>query len=146
MERIRVAGIIPMGDGYALMHRVGVIKRKDYQEYYTFPGGGLEEGETLEDGVIREIKEEFGINVEVIKKLYEMKSEKFNQKEYFFLCKYIDGKFGTGEGPEFSNDPKYIDSGKYIPEIISKEKVKEIILLPTEIKDKFVQDIKSGNI
>ena len=135
-----------MGDGYALMHRVGVIKRKDYQEYYTFPGGGLEEGETLEDGVIREIKEEFGINVEVIKKLYEMKSEKFNQKEYFFLCKYIDGKFGTGEGPEFSNDPKYIDSGKYIPEIISKEKVKEIILLPTEIKDKFVQDIKSGNI
>ena len=146
MERIRVAGIIPMGDGYALMHRVGVIKRKDYQEYYTFPGGGLEEGETLEDGVIREIKEEFGINVEVVKKLYEMKSEKFNQKEYFFLCKYIDGKFGTGEGPEFSNDPKYIDSGKYIPEIISKEKVKEIILLPTEIKDKFVQDIKSGNI
>ncbi len=146
MERIRVAGIIPMGDGYALMHRVGVIKRKDYQEYYTFPGGGLEEGETLEDGVIREIKEEFGINVEVIKKLYEMESEKFNQKEYFFLCKYIDGKFGTGEGPEFSNDPKYIDSGKYIPEIISKEKVKEIILLPTEIKDKFVQDIKSGNI
>ena len=146
MERIRVAGIIPMGDGYALMHRVGVIKRKDHQEYYTFPGGGLEEGETLEDGVIREIKEEFGINVEVVKKLYEMKSEKFNQKEYFFLCKYIDGKFGTGEGPEFSNDPKYIDSGKYIPEIISKEKVKEIILLPTEIKDKFVQDIKSGNI
>ena len=146
MERIRVAGIIPMGDGYALMHRVGVIKRKDYQEYYTFPGGGLEEGETLEDGVIREIKEEFGINVKVVKKLYEMKSEKFNQKEYFFLCKYIDGKFGTGEGPEFSNYPKYIDSGKYIPEIISKEKVKEIILLPTEIKDKFVQDIKSGNI
>ena len=84
--------------------------------------------------------------MEVVKKLYEMKSEKFNQKEYFFLCKYIDGKFGTGEGPEFSNDPKYIDSGKYIPEIISKEKVKEIILLPTEIKDKFVQDIKSGNI
>lgn len=146
MERIRVAGIIPMGDGYALMHRVGVIKRKDYQEYYTFPGGGLEEGETLEDGVIREIKEEFGINVEVVKKLYEMKSEKFNQKEYFFLCKYIDGKFGTGEGPEFSNDPKYIDSGKFLPEIISKEKLKEITLLPTEIRDKFVQDIKYGNI
>ena len=144
MERIRVAGIIPMGDGYALMHRVGVIKRKDYQEYYTFPGGGLEEGETLEDGVIREIKEEFGINVEVIKKLYEMESEKFNQKEYFFLCKYIDGKFGTGEGPEFSNDPKYIDSGKYLPEIIKKEDVKNIPLLPPEIKEKFVNDIEKG--
>ena len=70
MKRIRVAGIIPMEDGFAFMHRVGVVKRKDIQEYYTFPGGGLEEGETKEEGCIREIKEEFGINVKVIKKLY----------------------------------------------------------------------------
>lgn len=146
MGRIRVAGIIPMEDGFALMHRVGVIKRKDYQEYYTFPGGGLEENETLEQGVIREIKEEFGIDVEVVKKLYEMNSEKFNQKEYFFLCKYVGGEFGTGDGPEYNNDPKYIDSGKFIPEIINKEDVKTLILLPTEIRDKFVEDIEKGNL
>ncbi len=146
MGRIRVAGIIPMEDGFALMHRVGVIKRKDYQEYYTFPGGGLEENETLEQGVIREIKEEFGIDVEVVKKLYEMNSEKFNQKEYFFLCKYVGGEFGTGDGPEYNNDPKYIDSGKFIPEIINKEDVKTLLLLPTEIRDKFVEDIEKGNL
>lgn len=146
MQRIRVAGIIPMKNGFAFMHRVGVLKRNDYKEYYTFPGGGLEEGETLEEGVIREIKEEFGINVKVIKKLYEMKSEKFNQKEYFYLCKYIDGKFGTGNGPEFNNDPKYIDSGKYLPEIIKKEDIKDILLLPSEIKELFIKDIKDGNL
>ncbi len=146
MGRIRVAGIIPMEDGFALMHRVGVIKRKDYQEYYTFPGSGLEENETLEQGVIREIKEEFGIDVEVVKKLYEMNSEKFNQKEYFFLCKYVGGEFGTGDGPEYNNDPKYIDSGKFIPEIINKEDVKTLLLLPTEIRDKFVEDIEKGNL
>ena len=144
MERTRVAGIIFMNGGVALMHRIGVLKRKDIQEYYTFPGGGLEEGETLEEGTIREIKEEFGIEVEVVKKLYELKSEKFNQKEYFFLCKYISGEFGTGEGPEFSNNPKYIDSGKYLPEIIKKEDVKNIPLLPPEIKEKFVKDIENG--
>ena len=43
MDRIRVAGIIPMQDGIALIHRIGVKKNSDYQEYYTFPGGGLEE-------------------------------------------------------------------------------------------------------
>ena len=144
MERTRVAGIIFMNGGVALMHRVGVLKRKDIQEYYTFPGGGLEEGETLEEGTIREIKEEFGIDVEVVKKLYELKSVKFNQKEYFFLCEYIGGEFGTGEGPEFSNNPKYIDSGKYLPEIIKKEDVKNIPLLPPEIKEKFVNDIEKG--
>ena len=146
MERTRVAGIVPMKDGFAFMHRVGVIKRKDYQEYYTFPGGGLEEGETPEEGIIREIKEEFGINVKVIKKMYEMQSEKFNQKEMFFLCEYVDGEFGTGDGPEFNNDPKYIDSGKFLPEIIKREDVKDLLLLPHEIKEKFVKDIEEGRI
>ena len=146
MKRIRVAGKIPMNGGFALMHRLGVKKRKDIQNYYVFPGGGLEENETLEEGTIREIKEEFGINVKVIKKLYEMESERFNQKEYFFLCEYIDGEFGTGDGPEFSNDPKYIDSGKFIPEIIKKEDVEKILLLPGEIKEEFIKDIKEGNL
>lgn len=146
MSRIRVAGIVPINDGFAFMHRADVIKRKDFQNYYTFPGGGLEEGETLEEGTIREIKEEFGINVKIIRKLYEMNSEKFDQKEYFFLCEYIDGEFGTGTGPEFSNDPRYKDSGKYIPEIVKREEVKKLLLLPQEIKDDFVKDIENGKL
>lgn len=144
MERTRVAGIIPMKDGFAFMHRVGVKKKRDYQDYYTFPGGGLEEGETTEEGTIREIKEEFGINVKIVRKLYETYSEKFNQREIFYLCEYIDGEFGTGEGPEFSNNPKYVDSGKYIPEIIKREEVKDLLLLPFEIKNKFLKDIEEG--
>ena len=143
MNRTRVAGIIPMEDGFALMKRTNVKKRKDYQNYYAFPGGGLEEGETEEEGVIREIKEEFGINVKVIKKLYEMNSEKFNQREVFYLCKYIDGEFGTGDGPEFSNDPKYIDMGNYIPEIVKRKDLEKITLLPLEIKEKFLKDVKT---
>ena len=64
----------------------------------------------------------------------------------FFLCKYVGGEFGTGDGPEYNNDPKYIDSGKFIPEIIKKEDVKTLLLLPTEIRDKFVEDIEKGNL
>ena len=130
-----------MDGGFAFMHRKDVNKRTDIQEYYTFPGGGLEEGETLEEGLKREIKEEFGIEIEVVKKLYEMESEVFNQKEYFFLCKYVSGKFGTGTGEEFSNNPKYKDSGKYIPEIIQKEDIYDLLLLPDEIKQKFINDM-----
>ena len=140
MERTRVAGIVPMEDGFVFMHRVGVVERNDYQEYYTFPGGRLEDGETPEEGMIREIKEEFGITVKVVKKLYEIYSERFNRKELFYLCEYVDGKFGTGEGEEFSNDPNYADCGKYIPEIVKKEKVPDILILPLQVKDKFVED------
>ena len=146
MERIRVAGIIKLDGGFAFMHRKNVRKRKDIQDYYTFPGGGLEKGETLEEGVIREIKEEFGITVKVVRKLYEIYFKKLNQKEIFFLCKYVEGEFGTGDGPEFSNNPKYIDSGEYLPEIVKEEDIESLLLLPPEIKEKFVEDLKKGNL
>ena len=146
MERTRVAGIIFIDGKLAVMHRKDVLKRPEMPEYYTLPGGGLENGETLEEGTIREIKEEFGINVKVIKKLYEMESEKFNQKELFFLCEYESGEFGTGEGPEFSGDPKYIESGKYLPELIERENIEKINLMPPEIKEKIIEDIKNKTI
>lgn len=146
MERTRVAGIIFIDGKLALMHRKDVLKRPEMPEYYTIPGGGLEEGETEEEGTKREIKEEFGIEVRIVKKLYEMKSTKFNQKELYYLCEYVSGKFGTGQGPEFSNDPKYKDSGKYIPELVEKENIKNINLLPLEIKKKIITDIENGNI
>ena len=143
MERIRVAGILPIENGFAFMHRVGV-KNHPIGDYYTFPGGGREGDETLEDGTKREIKEEFGIDVEVVKQLYSLENGEVNKKEYFYLCKYIGGKFGTGDGPEFSNDPKYADRGQYIPEIIDRRDIEKITLLPTEIRDKFVEDVKSN--
>ena len=143
--RVRLAGIVPMKDGFAFMHRVGV-QNHPIGDYYTFPGGGQEGEETLEQGTIREIKEEFGIDVQIIKKLYEMENTKKESKEYFFLCKYIGGEFGTGKGPEFTGDPKYAHRGQYLPEIVSRGDVENITLLPFEIRDKFIEDIKQGRI
>ena len=143
--RVRVAGIIPMEDGFALMHRTG-NKISGILDYHVFPGGGLEEGETLEEGVSREIKEEFGIEVKAKEKIYEYEFQREGnvQKEYFFLCEYLSGEFGTGDGPEFNNDPKYADRGKFIPEIIKRENLEKINLLPPEIRNKFIEDVKNG--
>ena len=65
-------------------------------------------------------------------------------KEYFFLCKYLGGEFGTGTGPEFTGDPKYEHRGKYLPEIIERKDVENITLLPYIIRDKFIEDVKNG--
>lgn len=142
MERIRVAGIIKINGGYAFMHRKNVIKRKNFREYYTFPGGGLEENETLEEGVKREIKEEFGINVKVIKKLYEMYSEKFNQREYFFLCEYESGVFGTGNGPEFSRNPEYKESRRIFTRNNKKRRNRKFIIIATRNKREIYKRLK----
>ena len=148
--KTRCAGIVKFGEGIALMHRRNVKKQegtnKPYGEYYVFPGGGLEETDaSLEDGVRREIKEEFGIEVRVIRKQYEnIIPEKL--AEYIFLCEYVSGEFGTGSGPEFSNDPAYADRGEYLPEIVDKNKIKDLPLIPENLKEKIVKDIDEGKI
>lgn len=146
MKRIRVAGLIKIGNGFAFMHRKNVKKsdnpNKPYGEYYVFVGGGLEENETLEEGTKREIKEELGIDVNVLDLLYTKDTDELEQK--VFLCEYVDGTFATGKGPEFSHDPRYKDRGDYIPEIIPFEKVKDIRLIPEIFKNMLVKDIKSG--
>ena len=144
MKRTRVAGVIEINGGYALMHRLDVKKtensNKPYGEYYVFAGGGVEETDSsLEDAVKREILEEFGIEVEVKEKLYY---EKINEDidEYLFSCIYKSGEFGTGKGPEFSGDPNYMDRGKYIPCIVSKEEIKNIRLIPEKFKEQLMKD------
>ncbi len=146
--RTRCAALIEMDGGFALMHRLDVKPDKEnpnkpYGEYYVFPGGGLEDNETLEEATKREVLEEFGIDVIVEEQLFYREIREY-LKEYIFKCKYISGKLGTGNGPEFSGDAKYINRGKYIPEIIKKEEIKNIRLLPEELKKQLVDKIEKG--
>jgi len=144
MKRIRVAGFLEMDGGIALMRRTNVKPTKDYPnrpfgEYYVFAGGGLDEDDvSLEEGVKRELLEEFGIVVEVKRQIC-YKEIKDELEEYLFQCIYISGDFGTGNGPEFSNNPEYTERGNFIPTIVKKEEVKNIRLLPEEFKEKLFQ-------
>lgn len=140
LKRIRVAGLIPMKEGFAFMHRTNV-QDNSMHDYYAFVGGGLED-ETLEEGTKREIEEELGMVVKV-KELYQT-TESETMKEFIFLCEYVSGEMGTGNGPEFNGDPKYILRGNYIPVIIPKEEIETLNLVPYEVKEQLVVDIKNG--
>lgn len=143
MKRIRVAGIVEMDDGFALMHRINVKPtpntNKPYGEYYVFPGGGVEtKDKNFEEAVKREILEEFGIEVEVKNQVYYKKIDN-ETEEYVYYCVYKSGIFGTGTGPEFSEDPKYKDRGEYIPTIVKKDNIKNIRLIPENFKEEFIE-------
>jgi 8-oxo-dGTP diphosphatase len=58
--RIRVAGIL-VKDGKILLVR----HEKNDKSYWLLPGGGVEFGETVEEGLAREFREEVGLKVRV---------------------------------------------------------------------------------
>ncbi len=87
-RRPSVRGIIVRDGKIAMMHS------KKYN-YYKLPGGGIEPEETLEDTLIREVREESGLIVkpETIKEFgFVRRIEKgrfediFVQDNYYFLC------------------------------------------------------------
>ena len=88
-KRISSRAIIIENNSLLTMFR-RKIKDGKTKEYYVIPGGGLEEGETLEENVKRELKEEFNIDIEVLGFLG--KEEYDNTIEYYFHCKIINGE------------------------------------------------------
>lgn len=92
-------GIIKKDDKYLMVH-------VDKYDITTFPGGGLEEDETLEECVVREILEETGVRSKVIAHTVTL-TEYFSDsiwRHNFFLCEYLEDTMETN----FTDEEKEI--------------------------------------
>jgi 8-oxo-dGTP diphosphatase len=68
-----------------------LVQRRDLP-VWVLPGGGLDAGETPLDGVKREVEEESGCKVEIIRQVAEyLPVNNLTHKTHFFECKIIGG-------------------------------------------------------
>ena len=108
--RTRAGIVLIEDDKVALIerHRAGL-------DYFVFPGGGVDDGETAEQGAIREAMEELGIEVSIQQKIAEIRFGRTSTHIYF-LVERVSGEFGSGTGEEFTDsDPDHPEEGIYIP-------------------------------
>jgi len=75
-----------------------LLVKSTYQRFHPWglPGGSLEYGEHPEDGVIREVWEETGLNV-CIEKFLLVNSWLPDRVGLYYLCRIVDGTFHPSE-------------------------------------------------
>lgn len=82
-----------------------ILLIKSPRRGWEFPGGMVESGETLEEALIREIKEEAGVNVRITGFIGLCKNIERDIVNIDFLCSYMDG--GLVESEE-STEVKWV--------------------------------------
>lgn len=89
------------------------------QEYWCFPGGAIEAGETPEQAVIREVKEETNLDVKVIRFLGKRSFPEVQHgyaATFTYLTHIMEGKLKLGYDPEQAGwDIKFLQEIRWIP-------------------------------
>lgn len=116
--------IVVRGDEVLLMHRV-----KPGKDYYTLPGGSIEDGETAEEACVRELLEETTLVGEIEAPLWVLDNQ--GRTEHYFLIAPVEGRARLGDGPEVSR-PDDVYEVVWVP----LREVPELNLLPTLIRDR----------
>jgi ADP-ribose pyrophosphatase YjhB (NUDIX family) len=110
------------------------------REYWVTPGGGVEEGESLEDAVRRELKEEVGIDVAVGAMVLEVDKEVDGRRsiQKFFACEKIAGVIGNG--PDLRSTPD--DYSAVVA--LTADEVERSNVVPEEAKEAILRIMRAG--
>jgi 8-oxo-dGTP pyrophosphatase MutT (NUDIX family) len=115
----KAAAVVIIDNSFLMVRKVGA-------DIWTSLGGHVEAGETPEQAVVREIKEEFNCDSEIIRKLGDFRANAAHDDAEVLLSTFL---------MKLKGDIDLIDPELEEYRFISKSYEKENILLPGSIKD-----------
>jgi 8-oxo-dGTP diphosphatase len=133
--RVRVCGICIKKNEILLVKHTAIGPKGIF---WAPPGGGIEFGESAEESLVREFKEETGLDVEVSRFLFvhEFLEVPLHSMELFFEVKIQGGNLITGRDPEITATQQVISDVRFVS-------LKEIELMDKDILHNMFKLVKN---
>lgn len=130
--RIRSCGLLVKNEKLLLVELLSPVTN---QWTWIPPGGGVQFGESIEEALIREFKEETGLEISVGKRVHinQVIQPPIHAIEFYFLVNEEGGSINLGTDPELNSERQILRNiGFY-----SREEIIKMNTTPDFIKSKF---------
>lgn len=131
--RLRVCGLLVESDSLLLTHIHSPVSD---DLVWSPPGGAVQFGESMEDSLKREFREETNLEVKVLELVHinELIRPPFHALECYFEVKRTGGTLRLGSDPELSDDRQLLNDLKWMP----VPKLKDIRFVPPNLLKKII--------
>lgn len=124
------AVIIQNNKNLLLIHRY-----KNGKAYYVLPGGHQQPGETSEQTLLREIKEETNLDIAIDKKLWSINHSETGEATHIFLVTRFSGSLRLGSPERERSHPE----NRFLLEWHPLDSLSHLALVPPSIKDRLLK-------
>lgn len=137
--RVRVNGLL-VKDRSLLLVKLNSKTRTE--PFWIPPGGGVEFGELLEETLIREMKEETGLDINVggLRYTSQYINPPWHAVEFYFDVEAENHDIKLGSDPELDDGDQMLQDIRYIP----FSELPKLNIVPEYLKDRYVQDYLRG--
>ncbi len=134
-----VRAIIIQDDKLLVMWR-----NKNGSQYFTLVGGGIDDGETPEQALVREVKEETGLDVTAHELVYKEEQEEPYATQLIYLCDISSNQeVALAKNSEEDRLNKY-KTNMHKPEWVSKDSFHTLPFRTPNLQTKIVEGLKKG--
>ncbi|MFH5883047.1 NUDIX domain-containing protein [Halalkalibaculum sp. DA3122] len=139
--RVRVSGLLIRDEALLMIRMRSPVTGRTV---WLPPGGGVKFGETAEEGLVREFREETGLQIEVgsLRHVNELVAPPFHALEFYFDVTGMGGEPSLGSDPEHSDSGQIMEELRFIP-VEELESYSEPIA-PDYIRTDFAAEQRAG--